>query len=141
MAATEQVPSTEERLETLYEKWDYFKGLFDEAVAAHEGNAEGESARQSHPDRTRNSTARWHGAGERRAGGALAAGSQWVGMAPLAPLWSPAVQGDVDSRFRGSDWASVALLQLPEQSEERGTRHGTCDIRRVRPHRLRDCRQ
>ena len=36
MAATEQASSTEKRLETLYEKWDYFKGLFDEAVAAHE---------------------------------------------------------------------------------------------------------
>ena len=36
MAATEQAPSTEERLETLYEKWRYFKGLFDEAVAAHQ---------------------------------------------------------------------------------------------------------
>ncbi len=34
-SAAEQVPSTEERLETLYEKWRYFQGLFDEAVAAH----------------------------------------------------------------------------------------------------------
>lgn len=35
-SAADEAQSTDERLETLYEKWSYFKDLFDEAAATHQ---------------------------------------------------------------------------------------------------------